>query len=56
MLPDVSVTLHSFHAEIRSQLTCAPLLLELGWHGWLVCKVLASHQGDPGSIPGPYVS
>ena len=22
-----------------------------GWHGWLVRKALASHQGDPGSIP-----
>ena len=23
-----------------------------GWHGWLVRKAVASHQGDPGSIPG----
>ena len=22
------------------------------WHGWLVHKALASHKGDPGSIPG----
>ena len=22
------------------------------FHGWHVCKALASHQGDPGSIPG----
>ena len=23
-----------------------------GWHGWLASKALASHQGDPGLIPG----
>ena len=22
------------------------------WYGWLVRKVLASYQGDPGVIPG----
>ena len=25
------------------------------WHSWLVCVALASHQGDPGSIPGLWV-
>ena len=24
----------------------------VGWHGWLGGKAFASHQGDPGSIPG----
>ena len=28
------------------------IIIIIGWHGWLVRKALASHQGDPGSIPG----
>ena len=30
------------------------LCTALGWHGWLVHKALASHQGDPGSILGAF--
>ena len=26
--------------------------MSCGWHGWRVRKALASHQRDPGSIPG----
>ena len=46
--PDYTPTMQSF----KSYLTWHKVDLNLTWHGWLVQKALASHQGDPGSILG----